>query len=142
MKRAFKYCLPAAIFACITMIAGCSVFEPSWDGSIGAVLKYSKSTRTLTVNSMPEDSPAKKAGLKVKDQIIAIGDEPVSGMTLEDMLNAMRGPIGSKAKLTIIRGTETIDIEVERTPFSRPEEDDGDRDAPKEGEKEDLKEDA
>jgi carboxyl-terminal processing protease len=54
-----------------------------------------------------DDTPADKAGIKAGDIIIQINHELVRDMTLRDALNMMRGPIGSKVVLTIIRKNQT-----------------------------------
>jgi len=49
------------------------------------------------------DSPAEKAGLKPRDQVLKINDESTEGMTLEEAVTKIRGEAGSKVTLTIIR---------------------------------------
>jgi len=50
-----------------------------------------------------DDTPGAKAGLKAGDYIAAINGQSVQGMNLNDAIDKMRGPIGSKVTLTIIR---------------------------------------
>ncbi|MBC7795035.1 MAG: S41 family peptidase [Clostridia bacterium] len=50
-----------------------------------------------------EDSPAKLAGLQVGDRLVAIDDAPVRDMSFEAMQRRLRGPIGSKVKLSVLR---------------------------------------
>jgi len=57
----------------------------------------------LTVVSPLEDTPADKAGIQANDQIIKIDDQPTQDMSLMDAVQKMRGPKGSKVKLTILR---------------------------------------
>ena len=51
-------------------------------------------------------TPAGKSGIKPGDYIIKLGDRSVQGLTLQDAVNSMRGKIGSKIDLTIIRKGE------------------------------------
>ena len=51
-------------------------------------------------------TPAGKSGIKPGDYIIKLGDKSVQGLSLPDSVNIMRGKIGSKIDLTIIRKNE------------------------------------
>jgi carboxyl-terminal processing protease len=55
----------------------------------------------VTVISPIEDTPAYKAGIKARDKIIKVDDKPVK--ELREAVNMMRGPKGSKVKVTILR---------------------------------------
>jgi len=57
----------------------------------------------VKVVSPIDDTPAAKAGIKPGDYIAAIDNTPVQGMALNDAIDKMRGPTGSKVTLTILR---------------------------------------
>jgi carboxyl-terminal processing protease len=57
----------------------------------------------LTVISPIEGTPAYQAGIKAGDKIIKIDDKPTIDLTLTDAVKSLRGPKGSKVKLTIKR---------------------------------------
>jgi carboxyl-terminal processing protease len=57
----------------------------------------------LTVVSPIEDTPAFKAGIQAKDQILRIDGETTKNMTLMEAVRRMRGPKGSKVTLSIMR---------------------------------------
>lgn len=57
----------------------------------------------VKVVSPIDDTPAAKAGIKPGDFIAAIDNVPVQGMALDDAIDKMRGPAGSKVTLTILR---------------------------------------
>ncbi len=57
----------------------------------------------LTVIAPIEDTPAAKAGIKAGDKIILIDNKPTRDLTLEQDLNMIRGPSGTKVKITVIR---------------------------------------
>ncbi len=57
----------------------------------------------VKVISPIDDTPAAKAGIKTGDFIAAIDGTPVQGMALNDAIDKMRGPSGSKVTLTILR---------------------------------------
>jgi carboxyl-terminal processing protease len=63
-----------------------------------------------------DDTPAQKAGIEAGDLIIRLDDKPVKGMNQNDAIQMMRGPKGSKLKMTIVRkGVEQpFDIEIVR----------------------------
>jgi carboxyl-terminal processing protease len=49
------------------------------------------------------DTPAAKAGVMADDIITKLNDEPVRGLTLNQAVEKMRGPVNTKIKLTIAR---------------------------------------
>ncbi len=59
--------------------------------------------RILTVVSPIEGTPADKAGMKAGDKIIKVEGESTQDMTLLDAVKRIRGPEGSKVKLTVMR---------------------------------------
>jgi carboxyl-terminal processing protease len=50
-----------------------------------------------------DDTPAAKAGVMAGDFITAIDGKDVNGMTLQDAVDKMRGPVHTPIKLTIVR---------------------------------------
>ena len=63
-----------------------------------------------------DDTPASKAGILSGDLISQIDDEAVQGLTLEQAVNKMKGPVNTKTRLKIVRkGVEQpIDVTIER----------------------------
>ncbi len=59
-----------------------------------------------------DDTPAAKAGILSGDLVTQIDDEAVQGLTLEQAVNKMKGPINTKTKLTIIRKGKDAPIDV------------------------------
>jgi carboxyl-terminal processing protease len=59
----------------------------------------------VKVVSPIDDTPASRAGLKPGDLIVELDGEQVQGLTLQDAVERMRGPVNSQIKLTIRRGT-------------------------------------
>jgi carboxyl-terminal processing protease len=57
----------------------------------------------LTVVSPIEDTPAFRAGLKAGDQILKIEDKFTKDISIMDAVKMMRGPRGSKIRITIMR---------------------------------------
>src|ERR1700676_4343887 len=50
-----------------------------------------------------DETPAAKAGVMANDFITHIDDEPVQGLTLNQAVDKMRGPVNTKIKLKIMR---------------------------------------
>jgi carboxyl-terminal processing protease len=50
-----------------------------------------------------DDTPAAKAGILANDLITKLDDEQVQGLTLNQAVEKMRGPVNTKIKLTIMR---------------------------------------
>ncbi|HSH31569.1 MAG TPA: S41 family peptidase, partial [Candidatus Saccharimonadales bacterium] len=56
-----------------------------------------------TVVAPVADSPAAKAGLRPKDEIVLIDGQDTSGLALDEAAGKIRGPAGFGVKLTIVR---------------------------------------
>ena len=52
--------------------------------------------------------------LHVGDRIIAVGGIPVVGMEITEAVEYIRGPQGTTALLTVLRGEEKLDIDITR----------------------------
>jgi len=88
-----------------------------WPGGIGAVLGYSSAEHRLVVREVPPDSPAARARLLVEDEVLEIDGREVSGMELTEVVEALRGEVGSTVTLRLRRGEEELELEVERGPY-------------------------
>ncbi len=66
----------------------------------------------VTIISPIDGSPAEEAGLRSGDVILKLGNVPVKGMTLNEAIEIMRGPKGSKIELSIGRPGESQPFEV------------------------------
>jgi carboxyl-terminal processing protease len=69
----------------------------------------------VKVMSPIDDTPASRAGLKSGDKVSHLDGEPVRGLTLQQAVEKMRGPVGSSLKLTILRtGQKPFDVTLTR----------------------------
>jgi carboxyl-terminal processing protease len=59
-----------------------------------------------------DETPAAKAGVMANDVITHLDDEAVQGLTLNQAVDKMRGPVNTKIKLTIMRKGAEKPIEV------------------------------
>jgi carboxyl-terminal processing protease len=69
----------------------------------------------VKVVSPIDETPAAKAGIRAGDLIIALDGEPVTGLSLSDAVDRMRGKVGTEIELTIRRGQqEPFEVTIER----------------------------
>ncbi|WP_341863346.1 S41 family peptidase [Gymnodinialimonas sp. 57CJ19] len=63
-----------------------------------------------------DDTPAMEAGVEAGDFITAVDGEALLGLTLEQAVDLMRGPVGSDIVITIVRegAEEPIDLTITR----------------------------
>jgi carboxyl-terminal processing protease len=81
----------------------------------GLGIEVSMENGLVKVVSPIDDTPAAHAGLKPGDLITHIDTTPVQGLTLQEAVDKMRGPINSDINLTIRReGTEPFDVKLTR----------------------------
>ncbi len=71
-------------------------------GGIGAELGTNASG-TIVVISPLSGTPAAQAGLKPEDAIVGVDGSSTQTMTVDDVVNIVRGPIGSTVTLSILR---------------------------------------
>lgn len=72
----------------------------------------------IKVVSVIKDSPAEKAGVKVNDIIIAIGDNDVKTTGYADSINLLKGREGTTAEFTVKRNDKTLSFSIVRKKFS------------------------
>ena len=65
-----------------------------------------------------DDTPGAKAGILSGDLISAIDGDSVQGLTLNQAVDKMRGPIGTTVKLTVLRGEKKDSREIAVTRAS------------------------
>ncbi len=72
----------------------------------GLGIEITMDNGVVKIVSPIDDTPAAKAGLKSGDYITDIDGETVIGLTLNDVVNKLRGKVGTKVKVTISRANE------------------------------------
>ena len=73
-------------------------------GSFGGIgIEVTMDNGLVKIISPIDNTPGAKAGLKAGDYIAAINGVSVQGLNLNDAIDKMRGPEGSKITLTILR---------------------------------------
>lgn len=81
---------------------------------VGIQLAADEKTKKLTVISPIEDSPAATAGILAKDIITKIDGKSTEGMDVNQAVTLIRGPVGSKVKLTVLRDGKEADYMITR----------------------------
>ena len=63
-----------------------------------------------------DETPAAKAGIMANDIITHLDEEPVQGLTLNQAVEKMRGPVNTKIKLKIMRkgGDKPLEVSITR----------------------------
>jgi carboxyl-terminal processing protease len=75
----------------------------------------------VVVMSPLDGSPAAQAGVLAKDVIATINGQSTSGMSVNDAVNKIRGPKGSKVSLGIIRGgSQQLNFTITRAAITVP----------------------
>lgn len=82
---------------------------------VGLQIALDPDTGTLKVIAPIANSPADKAGIRPADAILKIDGIPTAGLSLDEAAERMRGPIGSRVRLTVQHdGSEPAELDVVR----------------------------
>lgn len=69
----------------------------------------------ITVISPRLNSPAQLAGIRAGDRLVELDGQSMKGWTSEEARNSLRGPLGSKLRLTVERAGMRIPFALERS---------------------------
>lgn len=86
-------------------------------GTFGGLgIEVTMENNLVKVVSPIDDTPAYHAGVKAGDLIVQLDGKPVSGMSLNDAVDQMRGKVGTTIELTILREgvAEPLKIKIKR----------------------------
>lgn len=99
-------------------------FKQDVGGSFGGIgAEIGKRNGFLVIIAPLEDTPAQRAGLMAGDKILKINGEPTDDITVEEAVTKIRGEVGTKVTLSILRGndgTKAKDITIERAVIKIP----------------------
>lgn len=88
-------------------------FSQSIEGSFSGIgAEVSLENGQVVVVSPIKGSPAERGGLLAKDVILSVNGESLSGLSLQEAVNVIRGEKGTKAKLEVVRDGQTKPITV------------------------------
>lgn len=82
-------------------------------GGLGIEVTMDKGV--ILVVSPMDDTPASRAGVQAGDYITRINNEQISGLTLNEAVEKMRGKVGTDIDVTIVRKGEQDTIELTLT---------------------------
>ncbi len=104
--------------------ADATVFEQDIAGAFGGVgmeVDNDKDGNVIVVAPL-KDSPAEKAGVLSGDIILSIGTTTTQGMTSDDAVKLIRGPVGTTVKITVQRAgaPQPILISIVRDTINIP----------------------
>ncbi len=72
-------------------------------GGLGIEVTMDQETKFIKVVSPIDETPAAKAGLQANDLISHLDGEQIAGLSLEQAVEKMRGPVNTPISLTVIR---------------------------------------
>lgn len=85
-------------------------------GSFGGLgIEVGQEDGLVKVISPIDDTPAAQAGVKAGDYITHVNGESLMGLSLDEAVEKMRGPIGSEIKITILRDGEKEPFDLTMT---------------------------
>ncbi|MCR5720404.1 MAG: S41 family peptidase [Lachnospiraceae bacterium] len=89
---------------------------------IGAYVSIDKNTGLALIGGIIDDSPAQEADLRTDDIITEVDGESLYGLTLQQMVEKIKGPDMTKVTLTVFREGEPdyLTIEVTRRKVESP----------------------
>lgn len=71
-------------------------------------------TCRLVVVGVISGSPAAQAGLRAGDQLVAVDGTSLNGATLDDTVQRVRGPRGTKVDLSLVRDGQPVELAITR----------------------------
>lgn len=98
-------------------------FQEEISGAFGGVgIEIGERDGIVTVIAPIKDSPAFKAGIIAGDKVVKVDSNSTAGLSIEEVVNMIRGKKGTKVLLTIARTGEdkTRDFELTRDTIKIP----------------------
>jgi carboxyl-terminal processing protease len=85
---------------------------------IGLVLKFDKDSGNTHVLDVIANTPSFKAGVKRDDLIVSVDGKRYKGKKFSDLVGAIRGKVGDKVALKILRDDKMVNLSVTREPIA------------------------
>lgn len=95
-------------------------FEEYWENDegqyagIGVQIQRNFEEKVCRITRVFKNSPAEEMGIKKGDLLIKAGEIEVTPESLDEAVKYIRGEIGTKADIVLLRGEEEIPLAVER----------------------------
>src|SRR5918998_683043 len=87
---------------------------------VGIGVTLESEDEEVVVTSPVEGSPADEAGVEPGDVVVAVDGESVREEDLSEVVEKVRGPEGTRVKLTVLRDGEERVFDLERTEIETP----------------------
>lgn len=99
-----------------------TAFDNSLTGTIGGGVGIELNIRNdlVTVVRVLVDNPAAKAGILAGDVITTVNDESVEGFEVEQVVQKIRGEVGTTVRIGVLRSGTPQDFTVTRAEVSNP----------------------
>ena len=75
-------------------------------------------TCAMVIVSPLPGSPSEAVGLQADDVLVAVDGDPITDMTLDEVVSIVRGPAGSQVLLSLERDGEPFDVTITREAIS------------------------
>jgi C-terminal peptidase prc len=85
---------------------------------IGAFLVQDDATGQVFITEFVDGSPAEAAGMEIGDEITAVDDTEISELSLDNIINRIKGPAETTVKLTIKRNNISRTFIIERAELT------------------------
>jgi carboxyl-terminal processing protease len=87
---------------------------------VGIGIQLEEENGEVVVVAPIEGSPARRAGIESGDVVVAVNGESVRGEDVGHVVDKVKGPEGTKVKLTVSRGGEEHIFDLERAEIESP----------------------
>lgn len=75
-------------------------------GGIGVVIMQDRTSGLVTFTNIYENAPGDKAGFKAGDIVYKVNGEDVTTQDLDTIVSKIRGEVGTKVQITVLRGDD------------------------------------
>lgn len=87
---------------------------------IGAYVQMDTVTGYAKITGTIKDTPAEEAGLQAGDILYKVNGEDMAGLDVSQVVLHIKGEEGTSVHLTLVRGNEYVEVDVERRKIESP----------------------
>ena len=87
---------------------------------IGAYVQMDTVTGYAKITGTIKDTPAEEAGLQAGDILYKVNGEDMAGLDVSQVVLRIKGEEGTTVHLTLVRGNEYVEVDVERRKIESP----------------------
>jgi carboxyl-terminal processing protease len=87
---------------------------------VGIGIQLEEEAGEVVVAAPIEGSPAERAGIEAGDVVVAVDGERVRGEEVSQVAEKVKGPEGTRVELTVLRGGEEREFDLERAEIESP----------------------